>query len=559
MPESVIYRRFSTDEQEHGAGDTLSRQSRLCGEFARKRNWLIARTLTDKGLSAYKGEHLRPDAALGKFVASVERGEVLRGTVLIVERLDRLSRRPVTEALAWLFSLTARGISVAIVDKNKVLTADMSLEDLLVTALSFGTGHEESEKKSGRILDAKKTMWAKAVRREGKWTNLAGRPPLWLSRNSDCDGWVINEQRVEFIGKIFGWAADGLGASMIAKRINAVREPAWGPWRKQRDMTWGRTSIRQLIANPAVEGDFVGKAGMFQGQRIESFYPRIVDADLVARARAATAERRKIKGVRVHTGSSNLFSGLTMCGECGRPAHMTTHRKENGRSYRYLRCEGAADNRCCRNKDYYRYDAFEEAALNLCIDLALGDRYFEASGDLRQLRVREAELEKVIRERRARREKLMLTFAEDDELALELMHVLKGEISSFRKQLNQTRANIEIASGKACAADHMRRVNDIRQAADSNDLTIRDHARSKLRLALSSIINRVTIERRDGLKVFTLSLIGGAIGTQISDKGVLVATLTEPVIGSRAHDLTVESRKVLEPLRKRLEQQVHAA
>ena len=51
--------------------------------------------MRDAGFSAFKGEHLAPAAALGKFVAAVETGRVPRGSLLIVEHLNRLTRQDV--------------------------------------------------------------------------------------------------------------------------------------------------------------------------------------------------------------------------------------------------------------------------------------------------------------------------------------------------------------------------------------------------------------------------------------------------------------------------------
>lgn len=65
VEKAIIYSRFSSDEQEKG--DSLARQSRVCEAFAATRGWEVVGRLIDKGRSAYKGEHLAPDADLGGF------------------------------------------------------------------------------------------------------------------------------------------------------------------------------------------------------------------------------------------------------------------------------------------------------------------------------------------------------------------------------------------------------------------------------------------------------------------------------------------------------------
>lgn len=335
-----LYRRFSSDEQE--TGDSLSRQQRNCETFAHSQGWTVSETLTDRGRSAYKGEHLLPDAELGKFVHGVDQGSIPHGSIILAERLDRLSRRPVAEAMAWLHNLTSRGVHVAIADKRKVFTEGMSFEDFLGSALSFAQSNEESAKKSERIISAKTALWKLAERREGKWTNLAARPPLWLARNEARNGWIIDSDREALIRDIYQWSADGLGAVLITNRLNEIGEKPWGKWRRYQDGKWGRTAVRQLLNNPAVEGDLVPVKGMFEGKVLHGFYPRIVDADVVAMARAQQTARKRRPGrwsgagkppqasderrvARKQSGGfGSLFAGSTYCGECGMRAFLTS-------------------------------------------------------------------------------------------------------------------------------------------------------------------------------------------------------------------------------------------
>ncbi len=549
----VIFRRYSTDEQGKGQGDTLSTQLEVCRAYAARKGWQISEVLTCDGFSAYKGEHLQPGSELHAFIQRVHSGQVARGTVLLAYKANRLSRLAIDETMMWVHGLTSRGIGIAFADKDTVFKANPSLEEWLSSSLSFALAHKESADKSENVLRAREKMWGKAERREGKWTNLAARPPLWLRRTDAADGWIKDDHRVEIVNMVFKWTADGMGVSLIAQRLNSMGERPWGAWGKEArgSRTWGRTAIRQMIDNPAVEGDYLGESGVHAGKRISGFYPRIVDAHLVSRARASAANRQKFKGARVPGGLSVLFSGLTVCGECGKPAHVSSNEKK-GRVYRYLRCERAGDRRACENRDYYRYDLFEEAALDLCIDLAMDQRFFEASSDLRELQNQCAELTKAISEKRDRRQKLIRIFDETDNDAMEVLRGLKAEIDGYESQLAEMEAGIEKASGKVGAEEHLRRVADIRLAAKSDDPKERDHARSKLRQAMSAIVNRVSIEHQDGEKVFTLSLMGGVMGAQFDAKGNLVEAVTEALGRPLWEHIALENRAALEPLICRL-------
>ncbi len=551
MSENVlIYRRFSSDEQEQG--DSLTRQSRACEQFVQARRWTVTGTLTDKGKSAFKGEHLLPDAELGQFAAQVERGEIPPGTILLAERLDRLSRRPVEEAMAWIHGMTSRGVQIALADSGEVFTANPSLGTFLGTAIRAAQNHEESAKKSKQMVSAKLKLWALAERKQGEWTNLAGRVPLWLERNAKCDGWIENEERIKIVNDIFEWSADGIGAVTIAKRLNELDIEPWGVWRKKPG--WGRTAIRQLINNPAVEGDFVPETGMFLGKVLHGFYPRIVDADLVARARAAEKARKHTKGERAKSGYSNLFAGLTFCGKCGNTAFLSSSTNKKGVKYTYIRCQISGEGRC-EERGYFAYEAFEETALDICLDLALDDRFFQVTGELREAQIRKAELEKVIGDKRSRRKRIMSNFDEDDQDALDMARDLKTEIDGLTEELQETVASIERASGKVGAVEHLRRVNDIREAAKSDDPLVSQQARAKLRQAFSAIINSVRIERtNDGEKVFVIAFLSGVLGVRIDTQGQVIDVASHALGKPLWQHLPADQQALAEPLIRRIKE-----
>ncbi len=451
--------------------------------------------------------------------------------------------------MAWLFSLTSRGLGVAIADKGKVFTANLTFEEFMSLAFSFGTGNEESAKKSERTISARHALWKDAETKTGKWTNLASRPPLWLIRHPDH--WEIIEHRAEIVRQVFQWSADGLGVVKITARLNAMpNNPPWGVWRRSDGKSWCRTSVRQILMNPAVEGDLIPEAGMLFGRSLIGYFPRIVDADVVASARANQRQRSAAaggKGRSAPTGNANLFS--TVCGECGNKAHLSSS-VSKGKRYAYIRCEGGLEGRCT-NTAYYAYERFEQTAMDICVDLALDDRFFEASGELREARKRHAEIEKAITDKRSARKRFLDTFEDGDDQVADRIRALKAEIDDLTTALEQTKADIERASGQADAVEHLRRVTDIRQAAQSNDPMVREHARAKLRLAFGAIINSVAIEESDGLRVFTLAFLGGVIAVRIDTKGNIVQAISD-IGGTAPWDMPGSGNPMLSPLLKRI-------
>lgn len=559
MPSNcVIYRRYSTDEQGGKQGQTLKTQLDTCTEFARRQGWTVTEVLTDDGCSAYKGEHLKPGADLYGFVQRIERDEIESGTILLAYNPSRLSRLEPDKIMAWVHNtLTSRGFGLAFANKEKVFKANPGLEEHIGMVLAFAQTYGESADKSRNIRNAKNNMWGSALNRQGEWTNLAARHPAWLDRTARRDDWDVNDQ-ADVVRDIYQWSADGLGASAIAARLNKVGIEPWGTWHKK-SKTWCRTSIRQILTTPSVEGDLVPKTGMFKGQKIIGFFPRIVDADLVAKARAQQATRsKKHKNEGSKTGTISLFAGLTFCGECGQRAFVTSNvSKKTGKQYRYLRCEAAGDQRDdCKNLVYYPFAAFEEAALDLCLDLALDDRFFEATGDLRKAQVRKAELKKVVADKSAQRERMLSDYyasPSGDLLLKQMTDRLGVEIDELQAELAEVTTALHMASGKVDAVEHLRRVNDIREAAKSEDPMVREQARAKLRLAFSAIVAGVDVSRHEGTKVFTLSFIGGVLAVRIDEKGRVLKGMSDAGGKPLYEYLSEDQRRLAEPLIKRIE------
>src|SRR5580700_9572974 len=95
MRAAYSYKRFSSAGQIDG--DSLDRQ------MDRARKWYaqeiahlgipLDESFTDNARSAYKGEHVGKHGDLGRFVAAIKSGAVSKGSILIAENLDRISRQ----------------------------------------------------------------------------------------------------------------------------------------------------------------------------------------------------------------------------------------------------------------------------------------------------------------------------------------------------------------------------------------------------------------------------------------------------------------------------------
>src|SRR4051812_22462737 len=120
---AISYIRFSTQKQEHGF--SLVRQLEGTKSFCRRHNLFLDESLTvkDLGQSAFKGKNA-DSGNLGVFLNAVREKKIARGTVLVVEALDRLTRNNIVEASHLLTDILRQGIDVGMVTEDKVYSYD---------------------------------------------------------------------------------------------------------------------------------------------------------------------------------------------------------------------------------------------------------------------------------------------------------------------------------------------------------------------------------------------------------------------------------------------------
>jgi hypothetical protein len=142
------YIRLSSEEQLAGDGET--RQVEMRDAFVAERGLDLDDTLRDLGVSAFDGSN-RERGALGIFLKKVRAGEVPRGSYLLVESLDRLSRDHVLKAFRVFHDLLEAGIVIATLGDDRVYseeTIQANWTDLIISLAVMSRAHEGSASES---------------------------------------------------------------------------------------------------------------------------------------------------------------------------------------------------------------------------------------------------------------------------------------------------------------------------------------------------------------------------------------------------------------------------
>jgi DNA invertase Pin-like site-specific DNA recombinase len=259
-PRAYSYLRFSSPEQ--AKGDSLRRQAALADEYA-KRHGLTLDTelnLGDLGASSpFRGDNAAV-GALGAFLQAIRDGLVPTSSSLLVEALDRISRKQARKAVRILEEIVEAGVTVVTLNDGRRWTEEgLDGADFLLAILLFMRGDEASAVKAKRLRAA----WTAKRERAAAGEVVTTRVPAWIHANGSAAKDSHNAQlelipqRAKLVRRMFKMFADGHGKKAIAEQLNAEKIPTWGAGKgRSAAKFWHKTYVFKILTNPAVTGVF---------------------------------------------------------------------------------------------------------------------------------------------------------------------------------------------------------------------------------------------------------------------------------------------------------------
>lgn len=458
---AYLYSRFSTAEQRRG--NSLVRQTEYAQQFCLRKGIALDETLsfTDAGVSGHKGKNHQV-GALGVFLKACERGRITRGSYLIVENLDRLSRENPLDALHLLRTLLkTHGITLVVIHPAAELTADnFDMLQGVLAFIEFSRGHSESAAKSVRSKD----NWKRKRDAIKDGVLVTKKVPCWLKT---VDGRLeVIEGKAKVIRQIFEWSAKGYGQQTICRLL---REKQIAPI--TRASRWHESFVQKLLETRVVLGEYQPhtfdelpdgtRARVPVGEPHKDYFPAVVSLGLWTRSRQAMVARRKVRG-RVSKHVNNLFTGLVF--EDGVPCQ-----------YRSTNFVGYLQ-RVDRGTPGVRYDHFERVVLWFvkAVSLAGGEDDGRAA-----LERQTANLEKRIKQ-------LKQEIDADPDLADMLPTLAK-----WRKELTETQEQLQAAAVPPHAR-HLHTVSLVKALAAASGEE-REALRREVRQAVYQVVRRIDV------------------------------------------------------------------
>ena len=330
------YIRFSTPEQ--SLGDSERRQLDVAEIWAKSKDLTLDTTYTDRGRSGFKGTN-RKKGALGIFLKKIAAGDIARGSYLVVEDLDRLSREHPFDSLGLIRKILSAGVIIAVLKhetyweeySEENLRADLSGMKMMGLVFELGRASGESARKSTLGTKNWKEKRKHARTEQRAMTKVS---PAWIKTEIIGEGrnklrrYEIDTTRAKIVLDIFKRHHSGEGVRAISKHLNDGKVPTWGRGKSQA-IKWHQSYILKILSNPSVLGHY--QPHKFEtivdpenpeeriqirvpaGDPIPNYYPVIPGLDLDTFQKVQTKiTGRRLTGGRIGEQISNLFPGLVV-------------------------------------------------------------------------------------------------------------------------------------------------------------------------------------------------------------------------------------------------------
>lgn len=373
-PKAYSYVRFSSPQQ--AKGHSYKRQLDRAQQYADENHLELvtesAYAFFDSGKSAYTAKNMGHEGELKRFLELVGDGSIPKGSYLLIENLDRLSREKINIALPRFMDLLNSGIKVVTLTDGRVYDENYNELDLIISIVQMSRAHEESSSKGYRVSKAWKHKQDNA--RENK-TPLGNACPAWLALE-DGQYKTINS-RVELIRRIFELSNTGWGRIKIVKQLNKENIKPWGSPEysdsgkvRNKSGKWGTSTIAKILQNKAVIGEYQPHQAL-NGQRVpvgdpvKDYYPKIIDDALFYSTQSRISERSAGK-VTKQSPDFNVWQKVAFCNICQSPMHLI-NKGRPPKGYKYIVCSNARKGAC--ENPMTRYDVAEKVLPEILVRL----------------------------------------------------------------------------------------------------------------------------------------------------------------------------------------------
>jgi hypothetical protein len=337
MKAAYSYRRWSSKAQGADGRDSRRRQAESAQkwivEHGKGEYHLAKEVFEDAGKSGFKGKHVEVDdfgkakGELMRFIQLYEQAKIAKGSILLIDSVDRFGRMEVPKQLSLFLSMVNAGIGIvftSLTDK-RVITNELLTKEPYVLYVIIGEiirSYKESEEKSRKVKESKARK--KKLIQAGVIVphNLMPKYFTFVPIANGTGKYIHNENTAivkELIAGIL--AGKSLYEMTIDLNKRKVKTFRWGN-------KWHPCSVRQILRNPVLKGEWQG---------VQEYVTPIIDSVAFQKVQNVLKQNQFSRGKKAE--HVNIFKSICVCGKCNKAMNVT-----GGGGYRYLRCSNYYDN-----------------------------------------------------------------------------------------------------------------------------------------------------------------------------------------------------------------------
>ncbi|WP_370550820.1 recombinase family protein [Edwardsiella tarda] len=435
--------------------------------------------LNDSGLSAYHALNWNK-GQLGQLYKQIENG-LVSNAYLIVENIDRLSRRNPFDAIQKISFMIQHGLYIFEIETNQIFSHNRP-ESLLALQMSLNRSYSESKRKSVITMKNFKNRIDRYLQDGELFTKSSKSIPRWFDIDVKNKKLIPNDI-ANTINKIFEMYADGFGNGTICKRLNDA-----GLLDVKRH--WNTITLSRVLRDRRLIGE--KRYGRIcrskeDEELIENFWPPVISRKLFDRVQSIIGNHKVSHIDKTTKKQKNLFHGLTRCGICGSNASVTS----NNRSMDYMCCLSRRHHisDVCTTAQYMRWSPIERALVAFLDGIDWDQIYHPDSNSKTVLDGLCAELRAI--DQKISELKIELNKADDDVVLVLSRSIRKNQ--ELQTELQRKIATLEEKSGTKSLS-----VNYDEKLFDQNEVELRQNANVEYR----KVIKEISITKLDDTYVF---------------------------------------------------------
>jgi DNA invertase Pin-like site-specific DNA recombinase len=348
-PRAYSYIRFSTPAQ--AKGDSLARQTAKAAEYAANHGLVLDTelNLTDPGVSGYLGKNATK-GALSVFLKAVEEGAVPKGSYLLIENADRLSRDEISNSVPLFLSIINAGVVVVTLTNGEVYSKErLRTEPFAMFGITMELirANQESFRKGQLVAAAKERKRTRFAGADLQTEPYTRQTPAWIRWDDNAKEYQLISERAAVIRQIFERADQGWHVDRIARDLNQRDVPTWGEG-KRKAAYWRGSYLRKIFNSKAAIGLFTpAKTTRDEITRARRdvpldpvrLWPAAVDEETYWRV-VQRFQTTAARGRNANRLPSSFVAGIAKC-TCGGSVIRISKGPRSGKEYIYLVCSRA--------------------------------------------------------------------------------------------------------------------------------------------------------------------------------------------------------------------------